>query len=53
MRSWLSIIIGGWVLISPWVLGFSAFGFAKWSNVLCGLILVVLGAWRVSKRSMQ
>ncbi len=38
---------GLWILVSPWVLGFSDIAIAKWSNVILGLMLIVVNAWLV------
>jgi hypothetical protein len=45
--NWIEIGIGLWVLLSPWLLGFSDITVAKWSNVLLGLVLIVVNAWFV------
>ena len=42
---WIAGIIGLWILLSPWLLGFSAVSIAKWSNVILGLVLVIMNAW--------
>jgi len=45
---WISriqIIIGIWILISPWLLGFSSFSLARWSNVIVGAVTAILGLW--------
>lgn len=34
-----------WLLISPWVLGFSAFNLALWNNVLVGGLIVLIALW--------
>jgi hypothetical protein len=47
--NWLSginALFGIWVLISPWVLGFSAVKNAAVSCVICGIVVLVLGAIR-------
>lgn len=44
---WVQLVIGTWVLVSPWILGFSGISIMKWSNVLAGVALVLLGAWRI------
>jgi hypothetical protein len=44
-KFWVQLAIGFWILLSPWLLGFSDLGIMKWSNVLCGLILVVMSGW--------
>ncbi len=47
---WIDIAIGAWLIISPWVLGFSDSFLVKWSSVLCGIVLVVMNAWILSER---
>lgn len=32
-------------MISPWILGFSNISIAKWSNVIFGLVLILVNAW--------
>jgi hypothetical protein len=39
------IIIGIWILISPWLFGFSDISLAKWSNVILGLLLIIMNVW--------
>ena len=48
-RRWVQLVIGAWVMLSPWLLGFSGISVMKWSNVICGLALVVLNAWMLSE----
>ena len=46
---WLSGInglVGIWMIISAWVLGFSGLSKATWSAVISGIIVLVLGAIR-------
>ncbi len=40
---WLNAILGLWLLISPFVLGSSVFMAALWTNVVLGIIALVLG----------
>ncbi|GMA52296.1 hypothetical protein GCM10025857_36530 [Alicyclobacillus contaminans] len=42
---WLSGIIGLWVLISPWVYGFSDNTGGLWNSIVFGVILVILAIW--------
>jgi hypothetical protein len=46
-EKWTEFTIGIVLLISPWVLGFSAISIAKWCNVLFGIVLVVMSAWKI------
>ena len=43
-EEWVNLIVGLWVLISPWVLGFTAVTSAVWAHVVIGLIVTVLAA---------
>ena len=44
-RNWTELVIGFWIMLSPWLLGFSNIAIMKWSNVLCGLALILINAW--------
>lgn len=48
---WTLVVIGIWLIISPWVLGFSDSVLVKWSSVLCGIIIVAMNFWVLSGRS--
>ena len=47
---WTFIAIGAWLIISPWVLGFSDSVLVKWSNIFCGIVLVAINAWALSEK---
>lgn len=32
-------------MVSPWLLGFSSISVMKWSNLIAGLILVLVNVW--------
>ena len=42
---WTGLVLGFWIMLSPWFLGFSTIAIMKWSNVLCGLVLIIMNAW--------
>jgi hypothetical protein len=44
---WTALTIGLMMIISPWVLGFFDISLAKWCNILLGLVLVVVNAWKL------
>lgn len=44
-EEWTSVALGVWLLISPWLLGFSAVGSAMWTAVIVGLAVAVLALW--------
>lgn len=41
------LLIGLWILVSPWVLGFSGITTALWSNVVAGLLIVTVALWEL------
>jgi hypothetical protein len=43
--SWINALIGLWVLIAPWALGFSRTGTATTNNVLIGIAIIILAVW--------
>jgi len=43
--SWVNLILGLWVIISPWALGFSSNGTATSNDVIFGIIVAVLAVW--------
>jgi len=44
-ENWIELAIGIWILASPWLLGYSDVSLAKWSSLVCGVILIVLNSW--------
>ncbi|KKU41613.1 MAG: hypothetical protein UX58_C0007G0054 [Candidatus Wolfebacteria bacterium GW2011_GWB2_46_69] len=51
--SWAKLILGVWVFVSPWVLGFSGYAFALWSNVIAGACIVVLTLWGLFGKGLE
>ena len=47
---WVDIAVGGWLIVSPWILGFSDEVLVKWSCVLCGIVLVAVNGWIIAER---
>ena len=44
--SWINLLLGLWVIISPWVLQFPASQTqAFWNNVIVGVIVAILAIW--------
>lgn len=44
-EEWISAALGAWVIIAPWVLGFSHNASALTAHVLIGIATVVLALW--------
>lgn len=43
--SWVNLVLGIWLIISPYVLGFSGFGTPTTNNIIFGIIVGVLAIW--------
>jgi len=53
---WISrieIIIGVWVFISPWILGYASVTPALWGSVISGAIIAILGLWGVFEKKLN
>lgn len=44
---WTGFVIGIWLIVSPWILGFSGISLAKWDSVFIGLILTLVFGWEI------
>lgn len=44
-EEWVSVALGAWLVISPWVLGFSAISTAMLTHVLIGIAALILAIW--------
>ncbi len=43
---WISAIVGLWLLISPFVLGYSVLSLvAMWNAIILGIIVIILSVW--------
>ncbi len=41
-EEWMNSIIGLWMVISPWVLGFSVLTLSTWNAVIVGIVLLAI-----------
>ncbi len=41
-EEWVSVVLGVWLILSPWILGFSGMGNAMWNAVIVGLLVGAL-----------
>jgi hypothetical protein len=44
-EEWINLVLGLWLIISPWALSFSTTVGAMWTHVVLGIIAVVISAW--------
>jgi hypothetical protein len=46
-HDWVNGVLGVWLVVSPWILGFAALAAALWNHVVVGLLIVALAAWEL------
>jgi SPW repeat len=44
-EEWINAALGAWLIVSPFILGFSAISAALWNQLGVGLVVLVLAAW--------
>lgn len=47
IANWTQLALGGWTMLSPWLLGFSSISVMKWSNLIVGLVIVLVNVWGI------
>lgn len=48
-EEWVNLVLGAWLLISPWFLGFSTATVAMWNAVIIGALVVVFAGWALAR----
>ena len=46
-ENWTEFGVGAFVLIAPWIFGFADIPLARWTDVLAGLVLVLVNLWAI------
>jgi hypothetical protein len=44
-QAWVNGVLGLWLIVAPWVLGFNKTNSALWDNVILGIVVAALGFW--------
>lgn len=44
-EEWVNLVLGIWLVISPWMVGFSGLVTAMWNAVIVGAVVAVLALW--------
>lgn len=52
-EEWAMLVAGVWLLISPWVLGFTAETRAAWDTAIVGVVAGVLAIWALAATRSQ
>lgn len=46
-ENWIELTLGAIILIAPWAFGFAGIPLARWTDMLCGLALVLVNIWEI------
>ncbi len=47
-EEWISMAMGAWLVMSPFVLNFSANSMASWNAIVVGVLIAVFAAWAMA-----
>jgi hypothetical protein len=42
------LALGAWLLLSPWLIGFTATAPLMWNSVICGALIFILAGWSIA-----
>jgi hypothetical protein len=46
-EEWVSLVVGVWLAVSPWVLQFAAASPAIWAALVIGILVALVAAWEI------
>lgn len=49
-EEWFNLLIGGWLIVSPFLLGFSEQTVPTWNQIIVGAIVVLDALWVLGRR---
>jgi hypothetical protein len=52
-QDWLALVLGAWVIASPWFLGVTIGSNAAWAAWILGALIVVVALWSLAVPDMQ
>jgi hypothetical protein len=50
---WAVIILGVWLVLSPWLLGYAEFNLVAWNSVAVGALIIVFTFWNTLPPSIS
>ncbi|KKT89080.1 MAG: hypothetical protein UX26_C0024G0003 [Parcubacteria group bacterium GW2011_GWC1_45_9] len=42
---WAIVVLGVWLFISPWVLGYASINLMLWNNLIIGGLVIIFALW--------
>lgn len=47
-HQWAIVVLGFWLFVSPWILGYASINLMLWNNLLVGGLAVIFALWNFS-----
>ena len=44
-EEWVNLVLGLWLIVAPWALGFAGSVNALWTHVILGVLTAAVSAW--------
>jgi hypothetical protein len=48
---WINAVIGLWIVVSPFFMGFASDAGLMWNNIIVGLLIIIFSGWSISMAS--
>jgi uncharacterized membrane protein YfhO len=46
-EEWMNLVLGLWLMVAPWMLGFTGSLYAFWTHMILGMLTAAVSAWAV------
>lgn len=47
-QDWLNVVMGLWLVLAPWVLGYSTSATSVWNARIVGIIIILIALWAMA-----
>ncbi|MBE3574345.1 MAG: SPW repeat protein [Firmicutes bacterium] len=52
-QGWVNLVLGIYLAVSPWIVGFSTQAAAMWNNLIVGIVVAILAYWGQTEAQKQ
>ena len=52
-QDWTNVILGAWLFVSPWLVGFAGTAAAAWNAWILGLVVMAFALWALAAPSSR
>jgi hypothetical protein len=47
LPEWINVVLGIWLFIAPWVLGYSLLTASAWTAWIIGILVIIMAGWAI------